>query len=105
MIEGVFIGVLTVIVVLNIVYTIALFLYVTKLHKMVNEVFIGISKTFEKVEHELKTKIGLKPGEKISATTLHFKGVDIAKGHTLEPMDSITVLEFSNAPTESRKNE
>ena len=99
MIEGIVIGILVVIVALNVVYTFALYRYTTKLHRMVNEGFMHMA-------DELKRKIGLREGETLAATTLHFKGVDIAKGDTDEPLDSITVLEYSvNNNNKEHKNE
>lgn len=96
---------LTILVGLNIMYTLALYVYISKLHKMFNEALLHIAKEFESMKTELKSKIGLRAGEKIAATTLYFTNVDISKGDTKEPMDCITVLEYSNAPDEARVNE
>ena len=104
MIEAILIGVLATMVVFNFIYTYSVMTYVIKLHQMLNNVFIQIANNFTKMESELKGTIKLKPGEKLIPTTLCFKGVDIAKA-TGEPMESITVLEYSNAPSVARVDE
>ncbi len=104
MIEGIVIGLLAAMVVLNLIYTYAVMTYVIRLHQMLNGVFLAISNNFVKIENELSATIKLKPGEKLMPTTLCFKGIDISKASG-EPMESITVLEYTNAPSVARVNE
>ena len=104
MTQGIIIGILIVAIIFNFLYTYLIMNYVVKLHKMLNAVFQAISGNFTDIEKQLKSVIKLKPGEKFAATTLYFKGLDISKANG-EPMDSITVLEYSNTPTEARVNE
>lgn len=106
MIYGILAGTLVFVLLLIGLYIYCLYNYITKLHKMINQALLEISNKFIEVEKEVETKIGLKPGEKLAATTLHFKGVDIAKGDNDEPLDSITVLEYSvNNENKERRNE
>ena len=104
MIEAILIGVLSVFVVFNFIYTYAVMTYVLRLHQMLDGVFVAISNKFMIIENELKSAIKLKPGEKLMPTTLCFKGIDIAKASG-EPMESITVLEYTNAPSVARVDE
>ena len=94
---NILVGILITLVIANIVCVYYLFRYITKFQRMVNQALINIF-------NELKLKVGLRPGERIQATPLHFKGVNISKANG-EPMDQITVLEYSNTPIEAKKNE